>query len=90
MRAAQAMHMLIEVHHLKAIELIRHLLDLLLLAFPDGLHTRSIPLDIRSWGFLVLAASLDGSTWYFSIMDILDPVMTHGARFNLCSIHNRV
>jgi hypothetical protein len=38
--------MLIEVHHLEAIELIRHLFDLLLLTQLDNLHTRSIPISI--------------------------------------------
>jgi hypothetical protein len=34
---------LIEVHHLEAIELVRHLFDLFLLARLDNLHAWSIP-----------------------------------------------
>lgn len=81
------MHMLIEVHHLEAIELIRYLLDLLCLALRNRLDTRCIPLDICTRCFLVLTSRFHSAAGYFSIVDVLNPVIAHGARLNLCSVH---
>jgi hypothetical protein len=44
-RAAQAVVVLIEVQHLETLELLRHLLDLLLLARLLLLHARIVPDD---------------------------------------------
>jgi hypothetical protein len=43
MRAAQAMMVLVEVHHLKSIELVGDFLNLLLLPRLDDLHALCIP-----------------------------------------------
>ncbi len=43
MRAPKAVHMLIEVHHLKTVELIRNVLDPLLLAWLLDLDSFGVP-----------------------------------------------
>lgn len=45
MRATKAMHVLIEVHHLKAVELVGDIFDALRLAWLFGFDAFSIPLD---------------------------------------------
>lgn len=75
MCASQAVHVLIEVHHLEAVELIRNLFDLLLLARLYDFDTFSIPLDVFAWRRLVLSTSLDGSTWNLSIVYICNLVV---------------
>jgi len=44
MGAAQTVVVLVEIHHLKAVELIGDLLDLLFLAWLDHLHAGGIPM----------------------------------------------
>jgi hypothetical protein len=80
MRASQAVHVFVEIHHLEPIELIRHLLDLLFLARLDGLDSRIIPFDIGPRSFLVLSPHFDSPARYFSIVDILDLVVTNCTR----------
>lgn len=41
--AAETVVVLVEVHHLEAVELVRDLLDLLLLAWLDDLHAFGVP-----------------------------------------------
>jgi hypothetical protein len=43
MRATQAMVVLVEIHHLKSIELVGYFLDLLLLPWLDDFHAFCIP-----------------------------------------------
>jgi hypothetical protein len=81
------MHVLVEVHHLKAIELVRNFLDLLFLARLDCLNTWSIPLDVCAWSFLVLSTSLNSTTCNFAIVDVLNSMLAHWACFNFCSVH---
>jgi hypothetical protein len=87
MRSAQTVHVLVEIHHLEAIELIGYRLDLLLLAGLDSFDARRVPLDICAWGLLVLAAGLDSAAGDFAIVDVLNPVVGHGASFDSCSAH---
>jgi len=44
------MHVLVKVHHLKAIELLGDCLDLLLLSMLDFLHAFGIPICVRTCG----------------------------------------
>lgn len=46
--ASKAMHVLIEVHHLEAVELVRHGLYLFLLSRLSDFDARRIPADVRS------------------------------------------
>jgi hypothetical protein len=76
MCAPQAVHVLVEIHHLEPIELRRHLLDLLCLARLYNLDTLSIPLDVLARRRLVLPTSLDGATRDLSVVDILNLVVS--------------
>lgn len=75
MSASQTVHMLVEVHHLEAIELVRNLLDLLLLAGLDDLYTLSIPTNVLAWSGFVLTTSLDSATRHLSIVNVSNPVV---------------
>lgn len=90
MCASQAVHVLVEVHHLKSIELVRNLLDLLLLARLDDLHTLSIPFDVLSRRWFVLATSLDSAAGDLSIVDVSDLVVADRTGNNLGVAHDEV
>lgn len=68
---SQAVMVLVEVHHLEAVELIRHGLDLLLLVLWNNFDAFRIPSDILSWGWLSLAICLDGAVGSFAGMDVV-------------------
>jgi len=87
MRAAQTVHVLVEIHHLKTIELVRHVLDLFLLAGLDGFDAWSVPFDVYPRGFLILSAGFDGATGNLAIVDVLNSVVPHGACFDPCPVH---
>lgn len=65
------MVMLIEVHHLKAIELVGHCLNLLLLVLWNNFDAFSIPSDVLSWSRLSLAICLDGAIGSFAGMNVV-------------------
>lgn len=87
MGASQTVHVLVEIHHLEAIELSRHVLDLLLFVGWGILNTWGVPLDECPWGPFVLTASFDRSVGHLSIVYVLNPVIAHWACFNLCATH---
>jgi hypothetical protein len=87
MRAPQAVHVLVEVHHLEPIELRRHLLDLLRLARLLHLNALGIPLDVLSRRRLVLPPSFDGTAGDFAIVDIRDLVVADGASDDIGRTH---
>jgi hypothetical protein len=84
------MHMLIEVYHLKAIELAGNLSDLLLLVIWDIFDTWCIPLDVCTWSLLILSTSFDGAIRYFAIANVFAFVVAHGAYLDLRSVHLNV
>jgi hypothetical protein len=80
-------HVLVEVHHLEAIELIGDFLDLLFLSRLDSLNAWSVPLYVCPGSFLVLSASFDRAAGELAIVDVLNPVMAHRASLDLGSVH---
>jgi hypothetical protein len=87
MCAPQAVHVLVEIHHLEPIELRRHLLDLLRLARLNHLDAIGIPLDILARRRLVLPTSFDGTAGDFAIMDVRDLVVADGASDDVGRTH---
>lgn len=87
MCAPQTVHVFVEVHHLEPIELVRNLLDLLLLARLNSFHALSIPLDVFAWRGLVLASSLDGAAGDLSIVYVCDFVVRDWAGHDLTVAH---
>lgn len=75
MGAAQAVHVLIKVHHLKAVELVCDLFDLLLLSRLEDLYTLGVPFDVLARRGLVLATSLHCTAGNFAILEVCDLVM---------------
>lgn len=75
MCASQTVHVLVEVHHLEAVELVRDLFDLFLLARLDDLYAFSVPLDILARRGFVLTTSLDGAARNLAIVDVGDLVV---------------
>jgi hypothetical protein len=90
MCAAQAVHMLVEIHHLKTIELVGDLLYQLFLSWLYRFYARSVPLDVRAWRFLVLSTSLDCAAGDLAIVDGLNPMVAYGAGFDLSFAHVHV
>jgi hypothetical protein len=87
MRASEAVHVLVEVHHLETVELIGHCLDLLFLAWLNHFDTRRIPFDVCTRCFLVLTTSFDCAAGDFSVVYVLDLMVAHGACCDFRSIH---
>ena len=75
MSASQAVHVLVEVHHLEAVELIRDLLDLFLLIRRNKFYALGAPFYVLARRRLVLTTSLDGATGDLSIVDVRDLVV---------------
>lgn len=69
------MHVLVEIHHLEAVELVRDFFDLLLLARLNDFYALSIPVDVFARRRLVLTTSFDSAAGNLSIMDIRDLMM---------------
>lgn len=74
MRASQAMHMFIKIHHLEPIKLIGNRLDLLLFILWNRFDARCIPFYICARSFFVLAAGFYGATGDGAVVDVLDSV----------------
>jgi hypothetical protein len=87
MCAPQAVHVLVEIHHLEPIELRRHLLDLLRLARLLHLDALGIPLDVLARRRLVLPPSFDGTAGDFAIVDVRDLVVADGASDDIGRTH---
>ena len=67
--------MLVEVHHLEAVELIGDLLNLFLLARLNGFYALTVPLDVLARRRFVLTTSSDGATGYLSIVEVRNLVV---------------
>jgi hypothetical protein len=87
MGSSEAVHVFVEIHHLKAVELVGHFLDLFLLAWLDGFDAWSIPFYIGAGSFLVLSTGFDGPAGDFAIVNVLNPMVADGAGHNLCAVH---
>jgi hypothetical protein len=87
MRAAQTVHMFIEIHHLETIELVGDLLYQLFLPWLDRFYAWGVPFDVRAWRFLVLSARLDCAAGHLAIVYVLNPKVAYGAGFHLSFAH---
>jgi hypothetical protein len=81
------MHVLVEVHHLEAIELIRYRLNLLFLINWDSFDVWCIPFDVSTRGLFASPTSLDCPTGNFTIMNVLNSMIPKWACVDLCSVH---
>lgn len=79
--------MLVEVHHLEAVELIGNFFDLLLLTRLNILHIFSIPSDVLPRRRFVLTTSLHGTAGDLSIVDVCNLVVRDRTSYNLYIAH---